>query len=247
VVWNSSGWTFLGDRVVQGRKDHDKIHVGKRNGKWTAITLVVEGSDLEMFDVVVIFGNGDKFSPDTRAMFREGSRTRAIDLPGEARAIKSVAFRYGNLPGGGRAKVALFAREAPAAAPPPAPVPPQPPAPTPAPAPGPGFDLTGWTFLGDRWVRGNKDHDAIHVGKKEGRFKRIVILVDQSDLEMFDIVVQFGNGEKFSPDVRQVFKEGSRSRVIDLPGGDRFIQKITFRYGNLPGGGRARVHVYAKD
>jgi hypothetical protein len=32
-----------------------------------------------------------------------------IDLPGDARVIRSVEFRYGNLPGGGRAKAELWA------------------------------------------------------------------------------------------------------------------------------------------
>lgn len=33
-----------------------------------------------------------------------------IDLPGDKRVIKHVTFEYGNLPGGGRAQVELWAR-----------------------------------------------------------------------------------------------------------------------------------------
>jgi hypothetical protein len=32
--------------------------------------------------------------------------------------------------------------------------------------------------------------------------------------------------------------------VIDLPGGARVIRRVEFRYGNLPGGGRARVELW---
>jgi hypothetical protein len=34
--------------------------------------------------------------------------------------------------------------------------------------------------------------------------------------------------------------------VIDLPGGARSIKKVEFRYGNLPGGGRAQLELWAR-
>ena len=38
-------------------------------------------------------------------------------------------------------------------------------------------------------------------------------------------------------------REGTRTRVIDLPGDDRVIKVIKFKYRNLPGGGKAKVQV----
>ena len=66
------------------------------------------------------------------------------------------------------------------------------------------------------------------------------------DLEMVDAQIKFGKGKPFSPELKQVFREGSRTRVIDLPGDDRVIKWIEFSYRNLPGGGRARVQAWAK-
>jgi hypothetical protein len=43
-----------------------------------------------------------------------------------------------------------------------------------------------------------------------------------------------------------VFGQGSWSRDIDLPGGDRAIRKVEFRYGNLPGGGKAQLELWAR-
>ncbi|HEY4056414.1 MAG TPA: hypothetical protein VGM39_07385 [Kofleriaceae bacterium] len=105
-----SGYVFLGEREVNGGGDHDAIHVGRADGRFHAIRLKAEGSSLELHDVLVTFGDGDKFSPPTRLVFREGEWSRDIDLPGGARVIKRVEFRYGNLPGGGRAHLALFGR-----------------------------------------------------------------------------------------------------------------------------------------
>jgi hypothetical protein len=42
------------------------------------------------------------------------------------------------------------------------------------------------------------------------------------------------------------FREDQRSRVIDLPGRDRIIKWVDLKYRNLPGGGKARVQLWAK-
>lgn len=44
--------------------------------------------------MVVTFSNNQKFSPQLRQRFAEGSGTRVIDLPGERRAIKQIDFKY---------------------------------------------------------------------------------------------------------------------------------------------------------
>lgn len=102
-----------------------------------------------------------------------------------------------------------------------------------------------WDKLGERWVQGGADHDAIHVGRDDGRYRQLKLVVEHSALEMRDVVVIFGDGSRFSPDTRMVFGQGTTSRTIDLPGGDRVIRRIEFRYGNLPGGGRAQVEAWA--
>ena len=89
-------WEELGRRSVQGRDDVDTIHVGRREGKFTTLKIAVEGGDLELWDFVVTFSNGETFRPAMRHRFREGTRSRTIDLPGNRRSIQSITFRYGN-------------------------------------------------------------------------------------------------------------------------------------------------------
>jgi hypothetical protein len=103
-----------------------------------------------------------------------------------------------------------------------------------------------WTKLGERWVDGVRDRDVIHVGARQGTYRRIMIVVEHSALEMFDVVVTFGDGTQFSPRTRHVFSPDTRSHVIDLPGADRVISSVEFRYGNLPGGGRAQAELWAQ-
>jgi hypothetical protein len=103
-----------------------------------------------------------------------------------------------------------------------------------------------WTKLGERWVDGGNDRDVISVGGRDGEFRRIMIVVENSALEMHDIDVVFGDGSKFSPRTRHVFGPSTRSSVIDLPGTRRTIRTVAFRYGNLPGGGKAKAELWAE-
>jgi hypothetical protein len=103
-----------------------------------------------------------------------------------------------------------------------------------------------WDKLGERWVDGKIDRDIIQVGRDDGRFRKLQLVVEHSALELFDVEVIFGDGSHFSPGTRLVFGPNSTSRVIDLPGGDRVIRRVEFRYGNLPGGGRAQIELWGR-
>ncbi len=100
--------------------------------------------------------------------------------------------------------------------------------------------------LGERTVAFKADRDVITVRGYEGRFKSLFFVVEDNDIELFDLVVTFINGEKDSFATRLVFREGSRSRSIVLHGGERRIRSLEFRYRTVGSWteGRARVVVY---
>jgi hypothetical protein len=104
----------------------------------------------------------------------------------------------------------------------------------------------GFTYLGERIVNGGLDHDVIHVGRADGQFHEIMIVVERAPVEIFDLVVTFGNGERFEPRTRLVFGRDTTSRNLDLPGGARFIKRVDFRYGNLVAGANAKVELWAR-
>lgn len=105
---------------------------------------------------------------------------------------------------------------------------------------------TGWNKLGERWVNGAAERDTIAAGATQGRYRRVMVKVEHSALEMFDVVITFGDGSTFSPPTRLIFGQNTWTRVIDLPGDARIIRQVQFRYGNLPGGGRAQVELWAQ-
>ena len=247
---SAAEWELLGSRRVTFDAERDVIDVRRPQGTFSAIRIEVEGGSLEMFDVRLTFGNGDTWSPNTRVMFRQGSWSRVIDLPGPARVIRTIEFWYRARQRRGGATVSVYGRTAAAPVIPTPPPPPTEPAPALAPNPTPDSPPapTGdWDHIGLRPVDFRVDHDVI-VAAGDGAFRAIRIDVEGGDLEMFDVRLTFGNGETFSPGTRLYFRQGTRSRVIDLPGDARVIRRIDFFYRSAPFGapGRATVHVYGR-
>ena len=144
-------WDLLGSRRVNLAVDRDVIVVGPREGTFDAIRIEVDGGNLEMYNIRLTLGNGDTWSPNTRVLFREGSWSRLIDLPG-ARVIRKIEFWYRSRVRRGQATVRVFGRTAagPLGQPPVAQQPTDPAPPTAAnPLPGPTSD---WDHIGMRPV-----------------------------------------------------------------------------------------------
>jgi len=105
----------------------------------------------------------------------------------------------------------------------------------------------GYMFLGDRWVHGGGQavHEAIGGLKHDGAFTSIMLVVEHAPVEMYDVVVTFGDGQQWRPGTRYTFGPDSTSREIAL-GGPRVIRRVDFVFANLPGDGKARVELWAR-
>ena len=96
-------WVHLGSRVVGSGGERDIIRTAGE-GRFRHIRLLVEGGDLELFDISITFADGKTFSPAGRFSFTGNLRSRVIALPGGARVIRWINFFYRRLPGGGQGK-----------------------------------------------------------------------------------------------------------------------------------------------
>ena len=90
--------------------------------------------------------------------------------------------------------------------------------------------MTKWVFLGSKTVDFGLDRDVIQVGYRDGSFKKIKIVVRGGGLNMHRCIVHFENGSKEEIDLRHNFAKNSSTRIIDLPGNRRFIDRIVFVY-----------------
>ena len=88
-------WVDLGCKQVNFiGADRDSIRVGRREGRFKAIRLQAKGNDVEMLDLKVIYANGAPDDIPVRAMIRQGTRTRPLDLRGRERAIHQIDMVY---------------------------------------------------------------------------------------------------------------------------------------------------------
>ena len=101
-----------------------------------------------------------------------------------------------------------------------------------------------WVHLGSRVVGSGGDRDIIRTAG-EDRFRRIRLVVEGGDLELFDVMITFADGKTLSPGGRFSFTGDSRSRVIAWPGGARVIRWINFFYRRLASGGRGKAIIRA--
>jgi hypothetical protein len=87
-----------------------------------------------------------------------------------------------------------------------------------------------WEKLGQRKVNFKADKDEIGVGRFEGFFDALQLKVKKGPINMHKMVVHFHNGDTKEIELRNNFTAGSESRVIDLPGNRRIIDKVVFWY-----------------
>jgi hypothetical protein len=124
--------------------------------------------------------------------------------------------------------------------------PPAGPATAPAPSVAGHPDTTGWRLMGDAWVTGQFGRQIIRVGRYEGRVARLMLVVTESNLQVGDVVIQFGNGQRWSPGLRHDFGDGSRSRAIALPGHVRALRAVELVQGAVPPGGRVHAEIWGQ-
>ena len=86
-----------------------------------------------------------------------------------------------------------------------------------------------WSKLGQRKVNFKADKDEIS-GHWDGIFAALQVRVRGGSVSMQKMVVHFRNGESEEVELRNNFTDGSQSRVIDLPGKRRFIDRVVFWY-----------------
>ena len=112
--------------------------------------------------------------------------------------------------------------------------------------PAPPPERHAWELLGTRDVDFHVDHDAIDVGKAEGRFRVLRFAVHGGAIEMYEVKVILGDGEVIRIPDRLVLDSG-QGRTVDLPGDRRVVKRVEFVYRSLKVAGRpARVSLYGR-
>ena len=94
----SARWEQLGCQKVGFLVDKDVIKVGRDEGKFRSIRLLVSGNKVHMMDLKVIYANGQPDDIPVREEIRAGGQTKPLDLRGERRAIRQIEMVYRSQP-----------------------------------------------------------------------------------------------------------------------------------------------------
>lgn len=99
-------------------------------------------------------------------------------------------------------------------------------------------------FLGSGRVSNGLDHDTIPVGQHKGTFRGVQLRVSGGAVNFLHIVVQYGNGTRSQIQVRSNIPAGGTTRIIDLPGDRRVIQRVDFWYSKAHWATLPKVSLY---
>lgn len=109
-------------------------------------------------------------------------------------------------------------------------------------------DDAGWEVLGRREVDFAGERDVIPVTRADGRFDKIRFHVAGNGVEIGTIKVHFANGGVEDVEVREHIAAGGNTRVIDLPGEARTIEKVVLVYRTRGARrGKAMVTLWGHD
>lgn len=105
----------------------------------------------------------------------------------------------------------------------------------------------GWELLGESKVNFVRDKDVIEV-KSRNQFTAIRFFVEEKDVRLNDLRIQFDNGDRMEPALDDVIKAGEQSRVIELAADGRRINTMEFKYRSMGSllQGRANVVVVGR-
>lgn len=107
--WLPRGWHVIGYKVVNGQRDNDTIRVPGRQA-FRQLRLCAFNSPVHVRDVDVVFGNGRRQDLRVRQYIRPNTCTRAIDLRGQFRDVRSVRLKYDRIYRGRAPLVRVAAR-----------------------------------------------------------------------------------------------------------------------------------------
>jgi hypothetical protein len=111
----------------------------------------------------------------------------------------------------------------------------------------PPYNSVGhWRVIGTKTVNGASDSDTINVRGRD-RFRQVRLCAYAAPLRLRDFDIRFANGGHQDVRTRQIIGAGSCTRVVDLNGRARDLDRIRLRYDRLHRGMVApRVQVSAR-
>src|SRR5207342_2993221 len=91
-------WQHIGTATVDFKTDRDVVVVTGAD-TFRKLKFKVKDAKIEILDISVVFENEEHQDIQVRSVVERGGESRVIDLKGDTRHIKRVAFVYKTIPG----------------------------------------------------------------------------------------------------------------------------------------------------
>lgn len=247
-------WIKLGEQTVGFGTDRDVIQVGREEGRFRAVKLIIRRNDVFLNDLRVTYRNGETEDLAVNQRIRAGGETSTLNLSpgrrgGDARVVERVDLVYKSRPGfGGQAVAELWGLRAEDGwgggagaggygrggydGPPPQRI-------------YAGEVPRGWVLFGSQSVGFQTERDVIRLGRDQGRFGKIAFRVLKNDILMREIVVNYSRGEAQRIPINAEIHANGVTQPIDIRDGR--IDSIELVYQSKPNfRGQAIVEVYGE-
>lgn len=198
---NRNDWDHLGTAQIGTRIERDTIDVGRREGRFRSIGFTVSGGDARVEELKIYYGGGESDVLRIGEVFKAGSRSRPIDLPGRGSFIQRIEIAYRAF---GPVKIDFFGEKR-------------------------GREAR-WDVLGCQRVGFLETKDFIRVGRREGAFRAIKLQVNDATLRLNRMRVVYGDRSTQTFDVRAAIPKDTETRPLDLDGRRRIIERIELEY-----------------
>lgn len=96
---NGPRWVKLGEQDVGAFGNEDTFHVAGDEGRFRQLQIRIRRGDVTIHDCDVEFRDGERWSPDFDHRYEEGE-SDIVAIPGGARRIREISFRYSTFFGG---------------------------------------------------------------------------------------------------------------------------------------------------
>lgn len=223
-------WVTLGARPLPHLFKKGSIPVGNKLGFIDKLKIKVEGCDLQIDWLKVVFGNTESFDINLAERLGAGKETRAIDLPGTARYIVRIEFGYKSFgkPGSPKPKITISGRR-----------------------PGKAkLDLRAAAFvtIGEAEAGFAAESCSLLPYPDAGPYRKIKFRVLHRKVRIKELKVHFANGETYDVVVRKDFDPDTETRVLELPGKARVIQRVDlgFKTRGAPSGPKGLIQLLGR-
>ena len=108
-------------------------------------------------------------------------------------------------------------------------------------------DKTGWHKIGETTVDLQKERDEVAVIGAD-RFAALKIRVTDAPVELTDLEIYFEDDTRQNVQLRTMMKAGAESRIINIEGGEKDLEKIVFLYKSTANASdeKASIEIWGK-